>query len=443
VSGRPAVDVEKGKTLKKSMRNVVLGAAVAAAVVGMAGASGAAVGGSGSATVDKPVQESTPVAPEGNPVTAAARAYRTVYPSMSRAEARRAARQQDQRKVLQRRLISGPRAASFGGSWFDPPTGTVHVAVTTRAARRSAVRTADRLGLKVTTHKVARSFAQLERRATALRESDSALGRAAAGNVGIDVKRNAIVVGVRKARLTNLRATSATGSRLVRKRNTNVEADAACTARNTCDYTIRAGNIMWRNNTSIPWCSVGFTGRQTNNQRWVYTAGHCSTGNGVTWGTGTRPIGTMYASIDSGVYDASIIQVTNSWFASDQGGEIYNTVYVNGVAPTLSYLQAGETVCLSANFTNPSGGNSCGVINTTSDGATRGMVRVDGLDACGGDSGGGWYWLTSTGRRIAYGLHSRSDLGCHGDQGGSHSWFSPLPTVKTNWTPWLNVETRP
>ena len=92
MSDRPAVDVEKGKTLKKSMRNVVLGAAVVAVVVGMSGAS-AAVSDPTPAGVDKPVQESTPVAPEGNPVTAAARAYRTVYPSMSRAEARRAARQ--------------------------------------------------------------------------------------------------------------------------------------------------------------------------------------------------------------------------------------------------------------------------------------------------------------------------------------------------------------
>jgi len=144
------------------------------------------------------------------------------------------------------------------------------------------------------------------------------------------------------------------------------------------------------------------------------------------------------------VYDASIIQVTNPWFGSDQGGEIYNTVYVNGVAPTLSYMQAGETVCLSANITNPtSSDNLCGVIGTTSDGAKRGMVRVDGVDACPGDSGGGWYWLTSTGRRIAYGLHSRSDDGCHGDQRGTRSWFSPLPTVRTNWVPWLDVETRP
>jgi streptogrisin C len=99
--------------------------------------------------------------------------------------------------------------------------------------------------------------------------------------------------------------------------------------------------------------------------------------------------------------------------------------------------------CLSANFTQPNGFNFCGVIGSTMDSSVRGMVRVNGLDACPGDSGGGWYWLTNSGRRWAYGLHSRSDEGCHGSQGGSRSWFSALPLVKAFFTPGLNVETRP
>jgi streptogrisin C len=119
------------------------------------------------------------------------------------------------------------------------------------------------------------------------------------------------------------------------------------------------------------------------------------------------------------------------------------SVAVNAVAPTLSYIWTGDVVCLAANFTQPSGHSFCGVVGSNSDPSVRGMVRVDGFDACPGDSGGSWYWLTSTGRRIAYGLHSRSDTGCHGDQSGSHSWFSALPTIKSTYQPSLNVETRP
>jgi streptogrisin C len=69
------------------------------------------------------------------------------------------------------------------------------------------------------------------------------------------------------------------------------------------------------------------------------------------------------------------------------------------------------------------------------------MARVDGLDGCGGDSGGGWYWLSSSGNRYGYGLHSRSWEGCH--VSGGDSWFSPLPTIKDTFTPGLTVEVRP
>jgi streptogrisin C len=421
----------------KAMRTAVVTSAVAATIVaGLAGATGA--------VADQKAPLGGPTrAPEGSPVAAAAKAYRTAYPQMSQAAAERAARQQETRKTLHARITTGDGARTFAGAWYDAPTGTVHIAATTTAARTTAARAAKALGLKATTHAATRSFAQLETAANALRKSRTGLGRVAAGYVGIDVKTNSVVAAVPAASLRSLRPSAATGVRLVARTADKVEADYGCTSRAACDYTIRAGSMLWRGSAGNNVCSVGFTGRQTNNQRWVYTAGHCSNGNGVTWGTGTAYIGPMYASVDSGAYDASIIRVTNPWFAYDQGGEIYQTVYVNGVAPTLSYIWAGDTVCLSANYTNPTGGNFCGVVGTNSDPAVRGMVRVNNLDACGGDSGGGWYWLTSAGRRIAYGLHSRSDAGCHGDAGGTRSWFSPLPTVKAGWTPWLNVETRP
>ncbi len=173
-------------------------------------------------------------------------------------------------------------------------------------------------------------------------------------------------------------------------------------------------------------------------------------GHGVNWGTGAQNIGPMTSSLDSGAIDAAVIQVTNSWFTGDTGGEIYvqpsisGWSPVKGVAPSVSYMVAGETVCLSANYTQPAvWGNSCGVLGTNSDAGQRGMARVDGLDACGGDSGGGWYWASSSGNRYAYGIHSRSDFGCHGDGGGTRSWFTPIALAKSGFQPSLNVEVRP
>jgi streptogrisin C len=235
---------------------------------------------------------------------------------------------------------------------------------------------------------------------------------------------------------------------LVPQKAYRIQQDAGCTSRAACDWTIRAGSMIWPGSAGSNNCSVGFTARNSANKRFTYTAGHCSSGAGVTWGTGLQTIGKMGAAVNGGSLDAAIISVDNPWFAWDHGGEIYNeffpnrSVAVNAVAPSLSYIWSGDLVCLAANFTQPNGFNFCGVVGTNSDSSVRGMVRVDGFDACGGDSGGGWYWLTPSGRRIAYGLHSRSDTGCHGSSGGSHSWFSPLPTIKSLFTPALSVETR-
>ena len=416
-------------------------AGVAAALLAAAAATAGAAGAAGVASDQ---------AAAGAPLDAATRAYRAVYPQLSAAQARAAAAGQQARKSLYAALAHD-QAASFAGAWFDPPTGLLHVAVTTRAASARAATLGGALGVRVAPQLVRRSAAELERQAAALRRGDGALGRAAHGQVGIDVQRNQVVVAL-PARLRGVAALADSAARagvaVVTDRGLRTQADAGCTSRAACDWTVRAGAMLWTGAVGNNVCSVGFTARDANNQRYVYTAGHCSGGSGITWGTGQIAIGPMQSAVDFGSLDASIIRVTNPWFAYDAGGEIYNeyaagrSVPVNGVAPTLSYIWAGDTVCLAANFTAPNGPNYCGVVGSNSDPNVRGLVRVDGLDACPGDSGGGWYWLTSGGSRIAYGLHSRSDVGCHGSNGGSHSWFSALPTIKANFTPGLRVETR-
>jgi streptogrisin C len=392
---------------------------------------------------------SEPSAPgdSGAPLEATARAYLKVYPQLSEAEARAAAEGQEARKKVYAALQADTR--TLGGFWFDPPTATLHVATTTEATGDKAVAAGARVGVTVKTHRVARSFAQLEAQAAKLRAGEGALGKAARGQVGIDVKANKVAVSVPDTQVRAFTgATLPAGVTVSADPKIKTEEDAGCTSRAACDWTIRAGSIVWAGNSGNKVCSVGFTARNSSNQRYVYTAGHCSSGNGVTWGTGAISMGPMQASINSGALDAAIIRVTNSWFTGDLGGEIYNEptagkmVPVKGVAPTLSYIVQGETVCLSANYTQPNGASFCGVVGTNSDASVRGMVRVNGLDACPGDSGGGWYWLPSSGNRIAYGVHSRSDTGCHGSSGGSRSWFSALPTIKNSWVPSLNVETR-
>jgi streptogrisin C len=202
---------------------------------------------------------------------------------------------------------------------------------------------------------------------------------------------------------------------------------------------------MWRSFLGNNKCSVGFTGRDfATNTRWAITAGHCSSGALVPWGTGAGTIGPLIAALDSGAVDASAVLINDAAYAGQAGHQIYRdaafggTVRVDAEAAVLTDMTAGDTVCLSANFTDVNGPNLCGVLGTTSDAAQRGLARVDNLDGCKGDSGGGWYGL-SGGTRTAYGFHSRSWVGCH--VAGGSSWFSAWATVKSSLLPNVNIET--
>ena len=384
-------------------------------------------------------------ADQKDPLDAAISAYQRVYPKISLDAATRAASQQDARKSLYESIGTDK---SFGGAYFDPPTGILHIAATDKATAQRAVELGKAQDLQVEPQLVKRSYEELLGIADSLRRGDTELGKATRGQIGIEVQSNQVIAAVPASQVEALAKSAPDGVSVVADPGVKTEADQ-CTSRAFCDTTIHAGNMLWTGARGNNVCSVGFTARDALNQRFTYTAGHCSGGNGVTWGTGNQVIGPMQSSVNFSFLDASIIRVTNSWFTGDRGGEIYNeffpnrTVNVNGVAPSLGFIWVGDVTCLSANFTQPNGFNFCGVIGSTMDFSVRGMVRVNGLDACPGDSGGGWYWLTNSGRRYAYGLHSRSDDGCHGSNGGSHSWFSALPLVKAFFTPGLNVETRP
>lgn len=388
----------------------------------------------------------------GSTLTAAAAAYRSVYPQMSEAAAARAARDQDARKSLYDTLTRDG-AAQFGGAWFDPPSGVLHVTATTSDAAARAAARARELDLRVQTKVVARSFDALERQADDLRGGTGPLTLASRGQVGIDVRTNRVVAAVPAAQRPALeQAGVPAGVTLIDDPGVSVEPDA-CTSRALCDTTIRAGSMLWRTNVGSTVCSQAFTARITGtNSRATFTAGHCSNGALVTWGTGANSIGPLFASLDSGAIDASYIPVTQAAYlddiaVQDRGGQIFRdpafggTVDVDAVAPTLGFIWAGDTVCLSANYTEINGPNYCGVVVTNSDPAVRGMARVDGMDACGGDSGGGWYWLSGS-TRTAYGVHSRSNTGCHGGSGGNTSWFSPVPTIRSGFAPGTDIETR-
>jgi streptogrisin C len=370
----------------------------------------------------------------------AARTYRGAYPRLTTAQARAAVSGEQARFDFYSIMSADP--ATYGGAWFDPPSGVVHVAVTTAMARSRAVSLAAVLGLRVETHLVARSFVALERQAQAISAGTDALARAAQGHVGIDVQRNQVTVArtpaLNRATARSLRLPA--GVALATGAPVQGENDV-CNSRTTCNDSLRAGLQTNRG------CSLAFTARG-NGARWVLTAGHCTTGNGVPWMTGGATFGVMRAALFSGPIDAAIIEVNQAPYSGHTTGGIYmdtasgRRVDVVGVADRLSMIVTGERVCLSANTPEPNGLNPCGIVGASVDPNHSGMVRVDGLDACPGDSGGGWYWPADQGR-FAYGIHSGSATGCHGDGGGNWSRFSAIARIGNTFGFPLTIETSP
>lgn len=369
-------------------------------------------------------------------VTAAiAQAYLNAYPGLTADAAAKAAVVQGRSEGLKNELVK--RAETFGGAWFDPFSATYQVAVTTAAAEREIAGVGRDLGVPVRTHRVTRTYAELEQQAEALRTGSDQLSRAAAGLVGIDVETNQVVVAVPQRQRTALAGAVPAGVTLTTADARSFDLDV-CNSRNDCNDSLRSGLVIRRSGAS---CSAGFTARASTGTRFLLTSGHCA-GLNAAWSTGTTTpttIGTMTDAIDSGVVDAGAIQVTNASYAADTVGRIYmhnaagRWVPVNGAAPSMGFILQGETVCLAARITDPANSaNPCGTITSVSDPNKRGMVRVGGYDACPGDSGGGWYWLSSSGSRWAYGLHSRSESGCNAAP--NNSWFSPLPSFWTGLT---------
>lgn len=400
----------------------------------------------GASTSSKKTTSGAADHPKHDPIEAAIDAYQRVYPELDRERAVEAATGQEDRKELYEAVLADD-LDQFGGAWFDAPTGVFHVAVTSRGLAGKVREQADANGLVVKVHTVEHSFGDLDARARTLRRGDGGIGKAAAGRVGVDVTTNQVVAQVAPRQRAALARTVDADVRVEAAR-TDVELDV-CNNRSDCNDSVRAGSILWRGSVGNDWCSVGVTGRSTaTNYRYVFTAGHCSNGNGVTWGTGSGTVGTMAFSANSGDLDAGAVRVTNWPYTWQAGGDIWmqgaanRRVDMDSVAPSQSWIWVGDTVCLAANYTSPSAwGNRCGVVGANADAAAGGKTRVDGVDACGGDSGGGWYWLTSGGSRYGYGIHSSSNFGCNGSLGGDTSWFTSLPRVKT-WFPAISFETQ-
>jgi streptogrisin C len=368
--------------------------------------------------------------PGSDPLRTMAQAYLASYPGLTPEAAHAAARAQAAAGLALKTELAD-RWDRFGGGWFDPRTASYHLAVTDPATGRALVATGAEHGVTVHTPLVARSLDQLEAEVTALQAGTSRLSRAAAGRVGLDVATNRVLVAVPAGQVATLARQAPAGVTVIPATDVDVEPDA-CTSRADCDDLLASGLVI-RNDLGLPVCSLGWTARYTAaNRRLALTAGHCTTGFPQAWSVGdttVRPIGTVLARLDFGRVDVGYIEVTNPFYTGDTFGRIYfgpPDVMVPNQGQRFFTL-IGDVTCLSARFTDPAAtGNPCGVVLSNNDPNVRNLVRIDGYDACPGDSGGGWYWLNGNAgnARVAVALHSRSADGCNSSLGVS--WASPI-----------------
>lgn len=371
---------------------------------------------------------------------AAVAAFRAAHPEVGATEAvRRIDGQADRARLLERLGRGFP--GTFGGSWYDGDTGIQHLQATSPAAARAFTALAAQAGVAVEVHAARFSHRQLRHEFQLLNSgAHPVLGAAARNRTGIDVEANRVVVAVPEADVAAVRAELAAGAattvdmvRVIASSGADAVEDA-CVDRRNCGVPMRSGIILWQGQYANAACSLGFTASASDGSHWAVTAGHCGAVNSL-WGHGQQAIGPMRQARNTGSVDVGRIRIDSAYWRQSTWGWFFNARDPNTPVPVdyaisaESTIQAGDTVCLSAWHSRI--GLACGTVAEVNDPDVRGMVRVRGFDACGGDSGGGWYWLSSTGARWAYGIHSRSSSGCHGS--GGNSWFSSLPDINAFW----------
>jgi streptogrisin C len=149
--------------------------------------------------------------------------------------------------------------SSYAGSWFDPATGKLAVAVAGKAA-------SDKTGLDVTVVPVAHSYAQLDAAKTAI---DRKAGKAAPEGVNgwyVDVQTNTVVVNVNRNKVDAAVSTFVDEAKAAHGAVRVVEEDHS-----PVPYAdVVGGWPYWINNAGR--CSIGFAVHGG-----FVTAGHCGT----------------------------------------------------------------------------------------------------------------------------------------------------------------------
>jgi streptogrisin D len=157
-------------------------------------------------------------------------------------------------------------------------------------------------------------------------------------------------------------------------------------------------------------CSLGFNVRNSANQQFFLTAGHC-TNIGITWTSGGTTLGTRYGTSFPG-NDYGIVQYTNTTIAKP--GYVASQDITRAATPAV-----GATVYRRGSTTGIHSGRVTALNATVNyaEGSVSGLIRTT-VCAEPGDSGGSLYGGTT-----AYGLTSGGSGNC---SSGGTTYFQPV-----------------
>jgi hypothetical protein len=207
--------------------------------------------------------------------------------------------------------------------------------------------------------------------------------------VGVDVQANAVEVGIERPTRDQVNAIKNLYGDAIYVAALPHGSPGSCLGRNQC-WDPAKGGLWVKNVDTSESCSSGFVARDSRRNIYLFTAGHCASGNyshhDMAIGHSTYSSWYQSSSADARIIDIADLEVSNEYFKSTT-----NFMHVTArVGSTGDYV--GEAICIQSYMYNV----NCGTITNTNWSLVYediGFVRQRRANfwAHPGDSGGGVY----------------------------------------------------
>ena len=354
--------------------------------------------------------------------------------------------------AIQARRIEERNLSSFAGAWFDSATQRLHIAVSSKTDF-SAIEQVGAIPVLVN-----HNLAELEAMRNSTVDSfNSELGNRNVRSSYVDVRANAVVVGISEA------AMKQASSLMTARSPASVPVQLSLVANEAVFSTDLHGADGTQNATwfgmdgHVHPCSVGASAEKVSGTTYVLgfaTAGHCNAlGNSIQSSGGTS-LGTVaqstYSIANGGTFsnheDGAWVSTLASWVPRAQvNGYTDGILNVSGTWAGTLDAPVGTTVC---RYGSASSGPHCAPVTARNVNAVfqlsptktvtiNGLIKVNGICTNDGDSGGS---LITPSNQVQ-GTNSGGEIGSScPDSSGDVDYFQPIATTLARATSALSSD---